>query len=112
MFKSVIVGFFFYHFVFNAIVFYENDGFQARIAYNWRDEFLVGFDQYSSPIFRESYGQWDMNVNYAVTDNLTVFLEGLNLTEETSRTYVRFEEQFLNAHQYGARYNLGVRYNF
>lgn len=96
----------------NLSLIYENYGLSVRVSYNWRDEFLVGFDQYSSPIFRESYGQWDMNINYAVTDNLTVFLEGLNLTEETSRTYVRFEEQFLNAHQYGARYNLGVRYNF
>lgn len=96
----------------NLSLIYEKDGLSVRVSYNWRDEFLTGFDQYSAPIFREAYGQWDMNVNYAVTENLTVFFEGLNLTEETSRTYVRFKEQFLNAHQYGARYNLGMRYTF
>ncbi|MDX3774180.1 TonB-dependent receptor [Chromatiaceae bacterium AAb-1] len=96
----------------NLSLIYEKYGLSVRISYNWRDEFLTGFDQYSSPVFRESYGQWDMNINYAVTENLTVFFEGLNLTEETQRTYVRFKEQFLNGYQYGARYNLGVRYTF
>jgi TonB-dependent receptor len=96
----------------NLSLIYENYGLSVRVSYNWRDEFLSGFDQHSAPVFTEAYGQWDINVNYAVTDNLTVFVEGLNVTEETQRTYVRFPEQFLRGYQYGARYNLGVRYNF
>ena len=96
----------------NMSLIYENYGLSMRISYNWRDEFLSGFDQHSAPVFTEAYGQWDFNVNYAVTDNLTVFVEGLNITEETQRTYVRFKEQFLRGYQYGARYNLGVRYTF
>ncbi|MCS4306336.1 TonB-dependent receptor [Rheinheimera pacifica] len=96
----------------NLSLIYENYGLSVRVSYNWRDEFLSGFDQHQAPVFTESYGQWDINVNYAVTDNLTVFVEGLNITEETQRTYVRFPEQFLRGYQYGARYNLGVRYTF
>lgn len=92
---------------FSAI--YDLNGLSARISYNWRDEFLTGFDQHSSPVFTESYGQWDINVNYAVNEKLTVFVEGLNLTDETQRTYVRYSEQLLRANQYGARYNIGFR---
>lgn len=95
---------------FSAI--YDLNGLSARLSYNWRDEFLTGFDQHSSPIFTESYGQWDINVNYAVNEQLTVFVEGLNLTDETQRTYVRYSEQLLRANQYGARYNIGFRYAF
>lgn len=96
----------------NMSLIYDLDGLSVRVSYNWRDEFLSGFDQHSAPVFTEAYGQWDINVNYAVTDNLTVFVEGLNITEETQRTYVRFPEQFLRGYQFGARYNLGVRYTF
>ncbi|MCP8900068.1 TonB-dependent receptor [Gilvimarinus xylanilyticus] len=100
----------------NLVGFYEGYGFQARIAYNWRDEFLSGFgasagDQ-TQPRFTEAYGQVDLSVTYDVTDNISVFLEGLNVTEETQRTYSRYEAQLLNAYQYGARYTLGARWNF
>ena len=95
---------------FSAI--YDKDDLSVRISYNWRDEFLAGFDQHSSPVFTEAYAQVDLNVNYQVSENLTVFFEGLNITEETQRVFVRYEEQFLNGSQYGARYNIGARYNF
>lgn len=96
----------------NISAIYDLDGLSARVSYNWRDEFLTGFDQHSSPVFTESYGQWDINVNYAVNPQLTVFIEALNITDETQRTYVRYSEQLLRANQYGARYNLGFRYSF
>ena len=96
----------------NISAIYDKDGLSARLSYNWRDEFLGGFDQHSSPVFTEEYFQWDANVNYAVNDQLTIFFEALNITEEVQRTYVRYEEQFLQGGQFGARYNIGARYTF
>lgn len=96
----------------NIILFYENDMLSARLAYNWRDEFLAGFDADDAPIFNEEYDQWDANVTWYATDALDVFFEALNFTEETQRVYVRYPEQFLRGNQYGARYNIGVRYSF
>ncbi|NOU49177.1 TonB-dependent receptor [Pseudoalteromonas sp. JBTF-M23] len=96
----------------NLSAIYDKDGLSVRVSYNWRDEFLSDFDQHSSPAFTEAYSQIDVNVNYQVTEQLTVFFEGLNITEETQRVYVRYPEQFLNGAQYGARYNLGARYTF
>lgn len=91
---------------------YEKDDLSIRISWNWRDEFLAGFDQHSAPVFTEAYDQIDINVNYKWNEQLTVFFEGLNITEETQRSYVRYPEQFLNGSQFGARYNVGVRYAF
>jgi outer membrane receptor protein involved in Fe transport len=53
-----------------------------------------------------------MSVNYAWNEHLTVFVEGVNLNNETERGYGRYEEQFLFARQYGPRYTIGMRYNF
>jgi outer membrane receptor protein involved in Fe transport len=98
------------------IGFYENEKFQARLAYNWRDDFYTGGTGASSgtpgPNNIEAYGQWDMSASYDVNDNLTVFIEGINLTEETTRSYGRSTAQVIRAGQTGARYNFGVRYNF
>jgi TonB-dependent receptor len=100
----------------NLIGFYEKDKWQARIAYNWRDDFYAGGTGASSgtpgPNNIESYGQWDMSASYAVSDNLTIFVEGLNVTEETFRSYGRSTRQVIRAGQTGARYQLGARYSF
>ena len=95
----------------NLVGFYENDRWQARVAYNWRDEFLNGTPN-NSPSFTEEFAQWDANASYLVTDNLTVFVEGLNLTNESQRTFNRYQNQLLAANQFEARYNIGARYTF
>lgn len=96
----------------NFSVFYEDEKLSARVSYNWRDEFLSGFDQHGSPVYTEDYSQVDANVSYNVNEKLTVFIEGLNLTEEVQRSYVRYPEQLNRAFQYGARVNIGARYVF
>lgn len=94
----------------NLIGFYDKDGLQVRVAYNWRDDFLAGGG--GNPRYTEAYGQVDASISYEVTDNLTVSLEGLNITNENTRQYGRHENLTFNYIEMGARYNLGVRYNF
>lgn len=96
----------------NLSVFYENDWLSARVAYNWRDEFLSGFDQFGAPVFTEAYQPIDLNVTWYATDQLAVFFEAINITKETQRVYVRYPEQFLRGNEYGARFNIGARYTF
>jgi TonB-dependent receptor len=96
----------------NLTVFYENDHISTRVAWNWRDEFLGNFDQYSSPVFTEEYQQIDANFTWYPNENWTVFVEALNITEEVQRVYVRYSEQMLRANQYGARYAIGASYRF
>ncbi len=96
----------------NFTVFYENDVISARVAYNWRDEFLAGFGEFDAPEFQEDYQQIDANVTWNATDRLAVFVEAINLTSEVQRKYNRYPEQFRLGQQYGARYNIGARYNF
>lgn len=100
----------------NAILFYEMDGFQARIAYNWRDEFLNSKEQDTgaNPKYTEAYHQIDMSVSYDLpqVEGLTIFVEALNVTDEDIRVHGRATEQVLSLVESGARYSLGARYSF
>ncbi|MEH6580776.1 MAG: TonB-dependent receptor [Halioglobus sp.] len=98
----------------NFVAFYEKNAWQARIAYNWRDEFLSTTES-NQPQFTEEYGQWDMNASYMLPwfdERATVFIEALNVTDESQRIYNRYDNQLRTANQFGARYNLGFRYTF
>ena len=101
----------------NFQAFYEKHGLSVKVTYAWRDEYLIGVGQDGGssdapPQFAKEYAQWDMSINYDVTDTLTVFAEGINLTNETEEGFGRYEEQFLFAREYGPRYALGMRYSF
>jgi TonB-dependent receptor len=110
----------------NFIAFYDKDGLNARIAYNWRDDFFNGDGQGqgafydddgerrigNNPTQTQDYGQIDVSASYEFSDNLSVFMDGINVTNEGYRLYGRTERQTLRSGQTGARYNLGVRYTF
>lgn len=100
----------------NIIGFYDKDGLQVRVAYNWRDEFLSGIIQgeyaVRQPIYVEAYGQFDVNVSYDITEQITVFAEGINVTGETTRSHGRHENTALWVTQAGPRFNIGARYKF
>ncbi len=99
----------------NLVAFYENEKMQFRVAYNWRDDFLKETTQPNvgqGPRFTEAYGQWDARASYIVSDQLTVFLEGINITDETTSQYGRSRSQIINAIQSGARFSVGARYEF
>lgn len=97
----------------NVVALYEKNGIQARIAYNWRDKFLDNATQFrNEPGFTEAVSQLDFNVSYDVNEDLTVFFEGINITEENQRRHGRSERLLWNIDQLGARYALGARYSF
>ncbi|WP_240220489.1 TonB-dependent receptor [Rheinheimera hassiensis] len=100
---------------YNVVGFYDKDGLQARIAYNWRDKFLastVNAQGLQNPIYVESYGQWDASASYDVTEQLTFFIEAINLTNESTRSHERNSLQLVNYTETGRRFNIGARYTF
>lgn len=101
----------------NLIGFYENGPFQIRVAYNWRDSFIRGFQYYYSstsnePVVVEDYSQIDISMSYELTENVSVFLEGINVTEEGSRIHGRENNHMFNKTEGVGRYALGVRASF
>ncbi|HKE94766.1 MAG TPA: TonB-dependent receptor, partial [Povalibacter sp.] len=98
----------------NAVLMYEKYGISARIAYNWRDEFLTAANQggFRNPIYVDPYDQIDISVSYNVTDALSISVEGINVTGEDVRWHGRSEKQMWRLEDQSSRYALGARYKF
>lgn len=103
----------------NLVAFYDKNGLEARVAVNYRKEYLRGFGQNqntgafgSEPTFENPNLQIDFSTSYAITKQITGFFEALNLTNEVQSTHGRFDNQLLDVFAYGRRYTAGVRFRF
>jgi TonB-dependent receptor len=103
---------------YNIIAFYQKAGFQGRIAYNWRDDFLKkrNGSRYKNgegiPEYVKAYGQLDASFSYKINDNFKVSLAAVNLTNEKVHEYLDIEERLGRIQYTGTRYTLGLRYKF
>jgi TonB-dependent receptor len=72
---------------YNVTLYYEKYGLSARARYTWRSAYRsTDFGSTSSfpwgfPVVQDARGQLNASVQYAVTDNLSVGVEGVNLTK-------------------------------
>ncbi len=103
----------------NLVAFYDKDGFQARVAANWRDNYLDHFSQQQNnsrfgtePTFANANTQVDFSTSYAVTPELVVYFSALNLNDATFSTHGRFSEQLLDVVDYGRRFTLGLHFKY
>ncbi|WP_222931856.1 TonB-dependent receptor [Sphingomonas sabuli] len=94
----------------NAVLFYDKNGIQARVAYNWRDGFLSGYGL--DPFYIDPYGQWDVSASYEFRRGLTAFFEGINVTNEDRRGHMRNDQTVFFAAPGYSRYALGLRMTF
>ena len=99
------------------VVFYDKDGFQARLAANWQDTYLDHFGQIqngsqfgSEPTFVNSSWNIDFSTSYDVTDQVTVYFEAMNLTDATYSTHGRYSNQLLDVVDYGRKLMAGVHF--
>jgi iron complex outermembrane receptor protein len=99
----------------NATVFYEDERFGVRVAYNRREGFLeqlVTSGQGGDPVYRRTYDQIDLRLSFMITAQIQTFLEGTNVLGEEIITTGRFDNQVLSYVDTGARWALGVRATF
>jgi TonB-dependent receptor len=101
----------------NFVGFYDKNGIEVRVAANWRDEYLLQFGQNQNnsqfgaePTFVNSSLQIDFTTSYQFTEQLNVYFEALNVTDETLSTHGRYDNQLLDVFAYGRRYALGARF--
>jgi len=99
---------------YNLVGFYENGPLQIRLAYNWRDAFVQSLTQSNGDgvTIVEEYAQVDASGSYDLTDNISIFFEGINLTEEYVHKRGRFANQLLLVEDSGRRFAFGVRGTF
>ena len=116
----------------NFTLMYDNGPLSARLAYNWRDDFLITTTAYQTsgayenwsnvpdttnatsvnqygksiyyamPVFSYPTGTLDANLSYKVSNRITWVLEGANLTKETQRLYMGVGDERTNRSWYTA----------
>ncbi|WP_440874660.1 TonB-dependent receptor [Thalassotalea sp. PLHSN55] len=100
---------------YNLQGFWEYESYAARLAYNYRSEYLATEDEKRvlnfSDNYRDSRGQLDFSASWDINENFTVVANATNLTGEHSV----FQSEYGNAWSYteaDRRYTVGVRAKF
>jgi iron complex outermembrane receptor protein len=97
---------------YNLTAYYENEKFDARISYNYKDKYVESIASDMYPVYRDAYGQTDLSLGYQVIDNIKVVLEGINITDEETSAYT-IDPAFPTMYEFsGRRISLGVRADF
>jgi TonB-dependent receptor len=102
----------------NAALLYEKYGISARIAYNWRSDYLLTTRDVITflPIYNEAGGQLDASLFWDVSDSWKVGVQGTNLNNNITETQAQINQEgdrvarswFTN----DRRYSLVVRATF
>jgi iron complex outermembrane recepter protein len=100
----------------NFVGFYQNHGFQARVAVNWTATQLIATTQEQSggafgnePVFTRPFTEVDFSTQYDISDHFSVFFKALNLTDAEVVEHGRFDNQLLNVQDIGRTFTMGVR---
>ena len=78
---------------YNITGYYEKYGLSARARYTWRSAFRsddfgsTSSLPYGFPVVQDARGQLNASINYDVSENLNIGIEGINLTEAEVNQY-------------------------
>jgi len=96
----------------NLIGYYEKGPFSIRVAYNWRDDYLVGLSAAATGIYDNAYTDLSTTVRYDVTDHFSLGAEASNLLDERQRTYDGVDEALRTNVFFGRIYKLSASVKF
>lgn len=105
---------------FNLVGMYERQNFSARLAYNWRSEFVVEYQALQNnillPLRQKQLGVLDYSMTLSPTKNVAVTFDIQNLLgtpSKTIRDYNQAGDSYLHQLRYLERvYSLGLRFTF
>ena len=102
----------------NLVGIYQDDRFEARLAYNWRSDYFSSYRDFvtGNPIIQEEIGFLDASFKWDITDQVQINLQGANLldtkafasqqVDQAGQRYAR--SSFVN----DRRFKVGIRYSF
>lgn len=75
-------------YAYNATLFYDKYGINFRARYSWRSSFRsTDTLRFGLPRIVDSRGQLNASLSYAITDQITVGVDGINLLRERNDEY-------------------------
>jgi TonB-dependent receptor len=109
--------------VYNLQATYEKYGLTVRLAYQYRTDWGQFIGAYrlingavlpvdNGDVFWDGDEELDLSVRYQVNQNVEVYFDGVNLTNQGARRYGDSTAFPIEFEKFGARYIGGVRFNF
>jgi TonB-dependent receptor len=97
----------------NLALTYEKHGLFARLAYAYRDQYLdeVGDEPFEDR-YMTSHGQLDLSASYRVNENLSVFANWTNITDEPLHAVFGESGRLSQYEVYGWSLNAGMKFVF
>lgn len=102
----------------NLVGIYQDDQFEARLAYNWRSDYFSSYRDFitGNPIIQEEIGFLDASFKWDITDNVQFRVLGANLldtkafaSQQVDASGQRFaRSSFVN----DRRFEVGIKYEF
>jgi len=103
----------------NVTVYYEKNGFSARVSRRWRSDFVGEISAYANERalrFVSGEAVVDAQIGYTFQQGrlkgLGILLQAYNVTNSAYRTYRQTHAQIEEFQRYGPTYLLGVNYRF
>lgn len=103
---------------YNLIGIYQDDRFEARLAYNWRSEYWSSYRDFitGNPIKQDDIGFLDASFRWTVTDSLELSVQAANLLDTKATASQQIDQAgqsyaravFVN----DRRFEFGIRYDF
>ena len=80
---------------FNLVLFYENNRFNTRFAYNWRSAYLLDDRDAiaARPVYNSDRGELDFSFLYSFNDNIRAGIDINNLLDVQTETQLQVDQQ-------------------
>jgi len=96
---------------YNAGLYFENDSFNARVAYNYRSSFYSGLDR-STAFYQAAVDNVAASLGYKLNDNISFTFDAHNLNNAKLKYYALNEDQPRSVYQSGRQYYLNAHFKF
>ncbi len=105
---------------YNATVYYQAYGLGARLSYTFRSEYRYDLGTVARGLYgyKGDFGQFDFNASYAITDDVNLILQVINLGDEQITWYASKDNGLpdpgrpLGLFNHGRRYAVGLNMRF
>jgi iron complex outermembrane receptor protein len=97
--------------VYNVGAWFENDNWNARVSYSYRDDFYNGLDR-NTAFSQDEVGVLSASLGYKFSDNLSLSLDGRNLNNPKLKYYALNKDQPRSIYENGRQFYLTARVKF
>jgi iron complex outermembrane receptor protein len=96
----------------NLVLYYETGPISVRLAYNWRDEYLVSLSAANTGVYNSSFTDVASTLRYDFNKTFSLNLEANNLLNSRQRTYDGALEALRTNAQFGRIFKASVSMKF